>query len=74
MDHDVEPSAGRVLEPCRINQLRDRPLTPGPSPALGRGEPMSIEFLERHRVSSLYFAILSKGEPRMFSLQTADER
>ena len=43
-----------------MNQLRGRPLTPGPSPALGRGEPMSIEFLERHRVSSLYFAILSR--------------
>ena len=36
---------------------------PGPSPTLGRGEPMSVEFLERHRVLSLYFAILSKRHP-----------
>ncbi len=46
------------LEPCGINQPCARPLSPGPSPALGRGEPKSIEFLDRQRVSSLYYAIL----------------
>jgi hypothetical protein len=30
---------------------------------------MSIEFLERHRVSSLYFAILSKPESMALSLR-----
>ena len=35
VDHDAEPSAGRVLEPCRINQLRGRLLTPGPLSRVG---------------------------------------
>ena len=39
----------RILEPCRINQP-----CAGPSPALGRGGPRSIEFLQKQQVSSLY--------------------
>ena len=35
------------LEPRRIKFAGARPLTPGPSPALGRGELRSIEFLGR---------------------------
>ena len=36
------------------------PLTPDPSPALGRGEPNSINFFEGRRPSSLYCAILTR--------------
>ena len=57
------PALDEGLDPCRINQPCARPLTPGlfSSPALGRGEPKSIEFLERQRVSSLYSANLNSG-------------
>ncbi len=49
-----------VHSPCLRVSVVACPLTPSPSPALGRGEPKSIEFLEKQRVSSLYSAILNK--------------
>ncbi len=42
------------------SKLCTRPLTPGPSPTLGRGGPKSIECFDRQRESSLYSVILNK--------------
>jgi hypothetical protein len=50
----------RPLSTCDDVQGYVGPLTPDPSPALGRGEPNSINFFEARRPSSLYSVILIK--------------
>ena len=49
----------RISDTCERLLLCARPLTPNPSPTLGRGEPTSVEFFERASMSSLYSVILN---------------
>ena len=57
-------SGSRSQSRCDNVQAYVGPLTPDPSPALGRGEPNSINFFEGRSPSSLYSVILNSQSGR----------